>query len=573
MFVPAYYIILAEQTAMKTKYTYALIPFIFSSSLFAADLSAIKPIESTNRKSIWEGMYLGINAGIGGGNYWSNQIATHDISGYKMFNAVTPSDTGIGAANFTNSGIAGPIAGIQAGYNFYLNNNLVIGSQLDFDWANIFNKSITNSHNSFVSLINNVNSINQYNQSLGLSWVGTARGRIGFSIGRFLPYITAGLAYGNVKSKVDSYTNFAIAFTPPNNSFNTVAFSNDTRNSSKSSIGWVSGLGTEYLLTQKLSLKSEYIYTQLSGVNYSGYSYNLNNPINNSPNTLTKTNSSTGTVGTHQIRLGLNYLINTSNKSSEYLNNDQPILTYYDNSYSWDGFYFGLNGAYGTGNVSSYKETQSISAFGPNRNISTGYSYMGGGLAGTQIGFNKTFAEQYIAGVETDIAWSGLQVAASYSGIGINRNSGLSLLDYSNGNSRLQWYGSSRLRFGYKLNNILPYVTGGIAYGVTSIHDDQFYAGSGLQQYNLGPHSYLNSGWVIGSGLEYKVTETLSMKSEYLYTKFGGQFAVHTIGGDTGYVGPYAGISKENGNLEFHQVRVGLNYHFNASEEKVVAKY
>jgi outer membrane immunogenic protein len=72
-----------------------------------------------------------------------------------------------------------------------------------------------------------------------LSWLGTARGRIGYAgWGGFMPYITGGAAFGSVKA-----TRFGDA--------------------SETRIGWTVGGGLEYGLFSNWSVKAEYLYVDL----------------------------------------------------------------------------------------------------------------------------------------------------------------------------------------------------------------------------------------------------------------------------------------------------------------------
>jgi outer membrane immunogenic protein len=74
------------------------------------------------------------------------------------------------------------------------------------------------------------------------NWLGTVRGRIGYAFDRFLPYITAGGAFGDVK-----------------------ATSTDplTTGGSSTQIGWTAGVGLEYAFVGNWSAKFEYLYVDL----------------------------------------------------------------------------------------------------------------------------------------------------------------------------------------------------------------------------------------------------------------------------------------------------------------------
>lgn len=76
---------------------------------------------------------------------------------------------------------------------------------------------------------------------IGLRYFGTLRGRLGYAVGKTLPYLTAGMAYG--------------AFRVHNPL--TAMSQTDTR------IGWTVGAGVEYALGGLWSVKGEYLYYEL----------------------------------------------------------------------------------------------------------------------------------------------------------------------------------------------------------------------------------------------------------------------------------------------------------------------
>ena len=77
------------------------------------------------------------------------------------------------------------------------------------------------------------------------NWLGTVRGRAGGALGRWLPYLTAGVATGRVET---SSTNPAIA------------------SASETKAGWVVGLGVEHAFAPNWSAKLEYSYVCLGRI-------------------------------------------------------------------------------------------------------------------------------------------------------------------------------------------------------------------------------------------------------------------------------------------------------------------
>ena len=77
-------------------------------------------------------------------------------------------------------------------------------------------------------------------------WLATFRGRLGYAFDRWLPYITAGGAYGNVKATAtDAATGVVLA------------------TGSKSQLGWTGGVGLEYAFLGNWTAKIEYLYVDL----------------------------------------------------------------------------------------------------------------------------------------------------------------------------------------------------------------------------------------------------------------------------------------------------------------------
>ena len=72
------------------------------------------------------------------------------------------------------------------------------------------------------------------------TWLGTLRGRVGYSFDRWLPYLTGGLAYGNMYIQG-----------PSGGSEN------------KTKAGWTLGAGVEYAFLGAWSTKLEYLYVNL----------------------------------------------------------------------------------------------------------------------------------------------------------------------------------------------------------------------------------------------------------------------------------------------------------------------
>jgi outer membrane immunogenic protein len=175
----------------------------------------------------WTGFYLGINGGGG--------IGRSDYSG-SNFGGASPN-------------ISGAVAGGTIGYNWQINQT-VLGLEGDFDWSGI--RGDTSCGGGFSCETRN-------------DWLATARGRLGYTFDRFMPYVTGGAAFGNVKTR--------IAGTGLDNE--------DTR------VGWTAGGGVEGVLSGAWTMKVEYLYVDLGNTDV-GLGTNAD-------------------FKTHLVRAGLNY--------------------------------------------------------------------------------------------------------------------------------------------------------------------------------------------------------------------------------------------------------------------------
>lgn len=216
--------------------------------------------------------------------------------------------------------------------------------------------------------------------------------------------------------------------------------------------------------------------------------------------------------------------------------------------FSWDGIYVGVNGGYG-GNNNKYNFTDFEGPEGTEKITSSGF------VAGGTLGANYQFpTSNFVIGFEGDFDWANIRGEISEGdGDGFTFAEG----------SVLQWLATARGRIGYAVTtpfgNLLPYVTGGVAFGHVK---DYEYA---TDEFGVST-SHTWTGWTAGLGLEYAITQNLSFKAEYLYVDLGN----------------HALISEGDGSIYEHQtdniVRVGINYRFDLFEPApppppVVAKY
>ncbi len=203
-------------------------------------------------------------------------------------------------------------------------------------------------------------------------------------------------------------------------------------------------------------------------------------------------------------------------------------------AFNWTGFYVGVHGGIGGGDF----DTSFVNVPG---DYATDWSDNAfGGFGGAQIGYNWQFAPNWVVGAEADLAASGIQ--ASFEERQGDFNYGLE--------AKIDWFGTLRGRIGYAWDNLLVYGTGGAAYG-----DVKASAHKSDEPDNGFSISDTRWGWTAGAGVEYGVTQNITLKAEYLYVDLGS----------LDYSG-YNVLPEMDGHTSvdaaFHTLKAGLNYKF-----------
>ncbi len=139
---------------------------------FAADLPPAYKTPVFVPPYSWSGFYIGANAG----GSWGRDTTDYNVFGFPLFS--------------TSQNLKGFIGGGQIGWNWQTG-AWVWGVEADFQG--------TSQKGDIVTPIDGFGTTNDYNQKL--SWLGTVRGRVGFTPApRWLIYATGGFTYANVSN-------------------------------------------------------------------------------------------------------------------------------------------------------------------------------------------------------------------------------------------------------------------------------------------------------------------------------------------------------------------------------------
>jgi outer membrane immunogenic protein len=178
----------------------------------------------------WTGAYIGINGGYGfGRSRWDHLPASFNVNG--------------------------GLVGGQLGYNWQFG-QFVYGVEGDGDWSDLRGTA------------------NLANCNLGCrtrnDFLATARGRVGFAVDRWLPYVTGGLAVGDIKANVPGLVGI-----------------------DKTNAGWTVGSGLEFAISNNWTAKAEYLHVDLG---HAGCSVGCGLPAGNNVS-----------LTTNVVRGGINY--------------------------------------------------------------------------------------------------------------------------------------------------------------------------------------------------------------------------------------------------------------------------
>src|SRR4051794_1881161 len=203
---------------------------------------------------------------------------------------------------------------------------------------------------------------------------------------------------------------------------------------------------------------------------------------------------------------------------------DTPIKAAVSNAvYDWTGFYLGGHVGYGGG------------SFGPGTNplpeqgVLLPHSITGL-IGGYQAGYVRQFPNHLVLGIEADAAFTSPLDAPA--------------LRPAPFNTTIDCTGTVRGRAGYAFGTLLPYVTGGFAWGHSHI-DIRDIAGE-----IVSTPGQTQTGWTAGAGLEFAVSGNWSAKVEYDYIELSRR--VFDLSG--------FGLSSVNVDPNIHLVKLGLNY-------------
>ena len=183
----------------------------FGTPVSAADMAVKSPAMNAAVYN-WTGFYVGGHVGYGDGSLGPD---TNPLPLQGVFFPHT---------------VTGGIGGFQVGYNHQFANRFVLGVEADATFVGPIDLPRRR--------------LGPFNSSI--DYVGTVRGRAGYSFGTWMPYITGGFAWGHSQVRVND------------------AAGNVISEPGQYQTGWTVGAGAEFALSGNWTAKLEYDYVDLS---------------------------------------------------------------------------------------------------------------------------------------------------------------------------------------------------------------------------------------------------------------------------------------------------------------------
>jgi len=195
--------------------------------------------------------------------------------------------------------------------------------------------------------------------------------------------------------------------------------------------------------------------------------------------------------------------------------------------FDWTGFHAGIEGGGAWG----------LHSFAHPNGADTG-STLAGGLVGADLGYNLQFGA-WVLGVEADLSWADVSGSAPCIDVRFICS------------AKVDWFGTGRARIGWARDQILPYVTGGLAYA--NVQRLGTGLGTSLTQDDV------HVGWTAGAGVEYALAPNWSFRTEYLFLDLPNATYPAASLSANGLVIHYRQVDVD---ARFGVLRVGVGYKF-----------
>jgi hemoglobin/transferrin/lactoferrin receptor protein len=218
-----------------------------------------------------------------------------------------------------------------------------------------------------------------------------------------------------------------------------------------------------------------------------------------------------------------------------------------DARFDWSGFYVGASAGAATANTRTMDYARTTTTYSTGRVSTSSLAYFEDGsasnwLAGIRLGYDHQFDNDLVVGFGLEAGWTDVETGTGTRTTSTQVNTPKMSTTYGA-------FASASLRAGIGMGNFLVYGRGGIAAAQMDSH-----ANLGIY---AGEASGIGLGFSAGAGVEYAITENVSVFGEYQHMRLvgpevSGSFSTSTAGYDYSYT------SESSVNL----IQAGLNFRF-----------
>ena len=219
---------------------------------------------------------------------------------------------------------------------------------------------------------------------------------------------------------------------------------------------------------------------------------------------------------------------------------------------AFDGFYFGAHGGYAWADTEiDYSGNYGASGSGPSGSGSfdgsTDLSSQGA-LLGAQLGANFVMGNGFLLGAEISGSWTAISNDESF-------DDGDVSIDIEQNISAL---GLAQAKLGYAHESFAFYVMGGLALGKSEIEANL--SSLGFDVADVSQDEML-TGWTLGAGADFMVTENVSVGISYNYVDFGTVSDSQDISRSDSFYWVFGELDTDT-SINMHVAKATLNYHF-----------
>ncbi|EJF81566.1 Opacity protein and related surface antigens [Candidatus Bartonella washoeensis] len=211
-------------------------------------------------------------------------------------------------------------------------------------------------------------------------------------------------------------------------------------------------------------------------------------------------------------------------------------------TFSFAGFYLGGQiGGFSSKSTLSYLENESAGQFVPMNKefLPKPSGFIGGIYAGSNIDIDNGF----IIGIDTDIILSGKKDSKDIKSLEEKQKK--AMRDTLEGTSRgiahrddaatssevvhhtlkQKWFGATRVRVGFAVDRMMPYIAGGVAY--TQLRNIFAKAADTTSKQAVNLSDLLHDekktmvGYTLGGGVDFAMADNVIVRAEYRYSDFG----------------------------------------------------